>query len=229
MADGETNVTILQHFINGERVAGKSNRFGDICNPTTGHVQAQVPFATAGPNIILGRFLWAIVLVFALSSSALAQNVHNLPLFMPADAYQQGFVRIINDSANAGTVRVHAIDDEGERFGPVELPLDAWQSTHFSSEDLENGNPDKEGLSRGVGDGSGYWRLELYTDLDIEVLAYIRTPQGFLTGVHDVVEGASMRWRVHFFNPASNLDKESLLRVINASGIETEVEIRGTG
>ena len=78
-----------------------------------------------------------------------------------------------------------------------------------------------------VGDGSGNWRLELDTDLDIEALAYIRTPQGFLTGVHDVVEGASMRWRVHFFNPASNLGKKSLLRVINASGIETEVEIEG--
>ena len=48
MAGGETNVTILAHFINGERVAGESNRFGDIYNPATGHVQAQVPFATAG-------------------------------------------------------------------------------------------------------------------------------------------------------------------------------------
>ena len=36
------------HFINGERVAGESNRFGDIYNPATGRVQAQVPFATAG-------------------------------------------------------------------------------------------------------------------------------------------------------------------------------------
>ena len=48
MAGGDTNVTILQHFINGERVAGESNRFGDIYNPATGRVQAQVPFATAG-------------------------------------------------------------------------------------------------------------------------------------------------------------------------------------
>ncbi|MDE0459563.1 MAG: aldehyde dehydrogenase family protein, partial [Chromatiales bacterium] len=48
MAAVDTNVTILQHFINGERVAGESNRFGDIYNPATGRVQAQVPFATAG-------------------------------------------------------------------------------------------------------------------------------------------------------------------------------------
>ena len=48
MAAVDTNVTILQHFINGERVAGESNRFGDVYNPATGQVQARVPFATAG-------------------------------------------------------------------------------------------------------------------------------------------------------------------------------------
>ena len=176
-------------------------------------------------NVTLGMVL-SLALLLMGSPAAFAQNVHTLPLFMPADAVQQGFVRIINDSENAGTVRIHAIDDGGERFGPVELSLDALQSSHFNSGDLENGNPDK-GLSGRVGDGSGNWRLELDTDLDIQALAYIRTPQGFLTAVHDVVEGASMRWRVHFFNPASNIGKKSVLRVINASGIETEVEIEG--
>ena len=176
-------------------------------------------------NVTLGSVLCLALLLMG-APAAFAQNVHTLPLFMPADAVQQGFVRIINDSENAGTVRIHAIDDEGERFGPVELSLDGLQSSHFNSGDLENGNTEK-GLSGGVGDGSGNWRLELDTDLDIEALAYFRTPQGFVAGVHDVVEGASMRWRVHFFNPASNLGKKSLLRVINVSGIETEVEIEG--
>ena len=45
--------------------------------------------------------------------------------------------------------------------------------------------------------------------------------------MHDVVEGVSMRWRVHFFNPASVLGKQSRLRVINVSGIDTEVVIEG--
>ena len=48
MVSDDTNVSTLQHFINGERVAGESNRFGDIYNPATGQVQARVPFATAG-------------------------------------------------------------------------------------------------------------------------------------------------------------------------------------
>ena len=48
MSGNDTNVPTLEHFINGERVAGASNRFGDIYNPATGRVQARVPFATAG-------------------------------------------------------------------------------------------------------------------------------------------------------------------------------------
>ena len=98
-------------------------------------------------NVTLGMVL-SLALLLMGSPAAFAQNVHTLPLFMPADAVQQGFVRIINDSESAGTVRIHAIDDEGERFGPVELSLDALQSSHFNSGDLENGNPDK-GLSGG--------------------------------------------------------------------------------
>ena len=38
---------ILYHFVNGERIAGASNRFGDVYDPATGEVAAQVPLATA--------------------------------------------------------------------------------------------------------------------------------------------------------------------------------------
>ncbi|MEO0465102.1 MAG: CoA-acylating methylmalonate-semialdehyde dehydrogenase [Pseudomonadota bacterium] len=36
----------VHHFINGERVAGTSDRFGDIFNPNSGEVQAQVSLCT---------------------------------------------------------------------------------------------------------------------------------------------------------------------------------------
>ena len=38
--------TVLQHFINGQRVDGESNRFGDVFNPATGEVRAQAPYAS---------------------------------------------------------------------------------------------------------------------------------------------------------------------------------------
>ncbi len=37
----------LHHFIDGERVAGDSERFGDVFNPATGEVSSQVPLASA--------------------------------------------------------------------------------------------------------------------------------------------------------------------------------------
>ena len=37
---------VLHHFMHGERRAGESRRFGDVFNPATGEVQAQVPLAS---------------------------------------------------------------------------------------------------------------------------------------------------------------------------------------
>ena len=70
--------------------------------------------------------------------------------------------------------------------------------------------------------------MKLETDLDIEPLAYIRTPDdGFLTSIHDVAQGESMRWHVAIFNPGRNTNQKSQLRLINTSGIDTEVTITG--
>ena len=153
-----------------------------------------------------------------------------LPLVLSASYFEQrgqrGFVRIINRSDASGEVRIHAIDDAGERFGPVTLSLDAWQARHFNSADLEEGNPAK-GLSGGVGNnGSGHWRLVLDTALDIEALAYIRTSDGFVTSMHEVAaqEGeGTMRYRVPFFNPGSNDRQRSRLRLVNPGESDADI------
>ena len=155
---------------------------------------------------------------------------HAIPLVTSADnTSQQGFVRIINRSDRPGTVRIHAIDDEGGRFGPVSLSLNAKQTGHLNSQDLEDGNSAK-GLSAGVGNGSGNWRLELATDLVIESLAYIRTPDGFLTSIHAVAAQAddgSMRFHVPTFNPGRNPRQQSRLRLINLGDTAAAIEISG--
>ena len=179
---------------------------------------------THNRSISILSLLASFAVVLAQAPAALAQNKHTLPLVMAASDAQYGYIRVINNSAQAGTVRIHAIDDSGQRRGPVTLSLAASATVNFSSYDLEGGGA---GLSGGVGDSTGHWRLELETDLDIEPVAYVRTSDGFLASVHDVIEGASMRWHVVYFNPGSNIDKVSLLRVVNTSGIETEVVIEG--
>ena len=81
------------------------------------------------------------------------------------------------------------------------------------------------------------WRLELKTTLDINPRAYIRTPDGFVTSMHQVagshpgdsiiVDPQRVSY-VPFFNPGSNTAIRSLLRVINPNAHEVHVEIEAT-
>ena len=148
-----------------------------------------------------------------------------VPLFTAATAGRQSFVRIINRSTEAGTVTVHATDDSGVVRGYFTIPLDANQARHFNSDDLENGSATK-GIT-GVGDGTGHWRLTVSSDLDLQVLTYMRTSDGFLTALHDIVGNAGRRHQVPILNPGSNTKRESVLRVINTMDAMTSVTIRG--
>ena len=136
------------------------------------------------------RFAAAAICLFtailAAAPTAMAQTTRTLPLVLPVtDGGRESFVRIINNSPRAGSVRIHAIDDTGRRFGPTTIDLAANGATHFRSRDLEQGSATR-GMS-GVGNGSGNWRLELDSSLNFGALAYIRTSDGFLTGMYDKV------------------------------------------
>ena len=153
---------------------------------------------------------------------------HSVNLFPAAGdvSGRQGFVRVINHSGRAGDVRIAAADDTEHAYDPVTLSIGANSTVHFNSDDLELGNSGK-GLPDGTGAGQGDWRLELTSDLDIEVLSYIRTTDGFLTSMHDVAPVADDSHRVVIFNPGSNMNQVSSLRLINPEANEARVAIRG--
>ena len=156
-----------------------------------------------------------------------AGDPHRVPLFPPAaDPFRQGFVRVANRSDEAGEVSVRASDDSGRDYEAVTLAVGANRTVHFNSDDLERGNPAK-GLSAGVGAGEGDWRLALRSDLDIEVLAYIRTADGFLTSMHDLAPASGGEHLVATFNPGSNDRQASLLRLVNDGGAAASVTISG--
>ena len=121
---------------------------------------------------------------------------------------------------------IEPTDDTGRRFDPVTLSIDARATVHFNSGDLEAGNTDK-GLSGRTGSGQGDWRLQLSSERDIEVLSYIRTVDGFVTGMHDVAPARGNVRHVAIFNPGSNEDQVSCLRLINPAAEAAEVTIRG--
>ena len=122
-----------------------------------------------------------------------------VPFFASADRTATGFMRIVNRSDRAGTVRIMATDDMGDRYGPVMLGIGAGEATHLNAADLENGNAGK-GLSGEMGDGMGDWWLTLTTTLDIVPLAYVRTPDGFvapMTGLVEVGRAGPVSCSVH--------------------------------
>ena len=153
---------------------------------------------------------------------------HSVPLFPSAsDANgRQGFLRVVNHADESGAVTIAAFDDTEREYETLTLALGANEAKHINSDDLELGNPGK-GLTGSTGAGEGDWRLELASDLDIEVLAYIRTADGFLTAIHDPVPRSAQRHRVAVFNPGSNADQVSVLRLVNADDEPAKVTVTG--
>ena len=175
-----------------------------------------------------------------------------VPMF-PAAAHptQQGFVRVANLSGTAGTAQIHGYDDAGTSYGPLALQLPAGHTVHFNSDDWESGNAEK-GLEGAAGAGDGAWRLEFESDMDLVVSAYVRTSGGFLTSMHDLVQrntcaveaaagehiaarsGRRFAFRpcqderrVPFFNPASNTQQVSSLRLVNRGRSDAAITIFG--
>ena len=161
------------------------------------------------------------------------QEAHIVPFFPAAPATTetagarppQGFLRLINHSAEGGQLRIVGFDDGGRRFGPVTLDLRASAVAHINSGDFQRGNPLK-GLSGGAGRPGGDWWLELASVLDVEVNAYVRGADGFLTSMHDIAPERGGLHRIAFFNPGGNARQQSRLRLVNPGDAPVDVTIR---
>lgn len=165
-------------------------------------------------------------LFITFNSLALTQSINFLP---PAsNQVQEGFVRLQNSNSVAVAVSILGIDDLGNTgASSITLEIPAGASVHFNSSDVENGNTSK-GLTGAFGNGSGNWRLLVSTNLEIKVSAYIRTTEGFLTQVDAITN--ELYGTIHtapIFNPASNTDQVSKLRVVNSSNASNNFTISG--
>ena len=138
---------------------------------------------------------------------------------------REGLVRIVNASPQAGEVRIVAIDDTGWHSAPVTLDIGASGSAQFTSRDLEWGNA-ALGLG-GTGPGTGDWRLEIASDLDIQVLPYARTADGMPHAMGDVAPVVDGAHRVALFNPADSPDAASRLRLTNRGAQALRADITG--
>ena len=144
-----------------------------------------------------------------------------------SDPARQGFVRVINHSDAAGEATLTATDDAGVAYESLALALGPRQARHFNSDDLELGNAAK-GLTGATGPGAGGWRLAVESDrIDVEALAYARAADGFVTAMNAVAPREDGALRVFTFNPGSNVDQTSLLRLVNPSDEDAEATVTG--
>ncbi|MDE0661005.1 MAG: hypothetical protein OXI79_15305 [Gammaproteobacteria bacterium] len=160
--------------------------------------------------------------------------------FVPAAGWpngHQGFVRLVNPRDQSAAVPFTAYDDAGNAYD-LRIRLGPRETLHFNSADLQDGNSDKGELT-GTGSApvTGHWWLCFPPRSDaVETTAYIRTGDGFLTDMTPSVayagrwacsEELCAEWRVPIFNPASNLNQASRLRLINNSAEDVAVVITG--
>lgn len=251
MGDAEATISIAAYDDNGAPAPG--GEVGLMLAPGAARTvsAAQLEAGAAGLNGAMGAGIGKWRLYLTSDQNILAMSLLDAPpdpenpggyltnlsataptdgiLLFPRDgnpARLQGFARIINRASRDGIVTIHAIGDNGDRRGPVRMPLAAGEAKHFNSRDIAIGNAAK-GITGGVGESEVDWRLEISADVAIEPLAYIRTPDGFVTSMHDHAPLANERHEVVTFNPASNVNQVSRLRVINPGAGDAAVTING--
>jgi hypothetical protein len=161
--------------------------------------------------------------------NANASGDSTVSFFNPAsNTAQQSFVRLVNPSVESASVTISGVDDAGQIApnGDVFLTLGAGESAELSASDLEQGNVDLQ-LMGSLGAGSGRWHLNVSSEPQINVMSYVLTSTGFLTNMSEVVGAASTSNTVWIFNPGSNTNQVSKLRVINSGLSSAAVTISG--
>jgi hypothetical protein len=151
----------------------------------------------------------------------------NLRIANPAsNTQQQSFIRFINDIDASTSVEMYGTDDLGQYSRAIDFVLLAHASKQFTAQDLEAGSAAK-GLNGNFCDGQGKWQLAIFSDNPISVMGLVRTSDGFLTSLNDVVPSAGNDSLVYFSNPASNTSQQTFLRIVNLADNEGTVTISG--
>ena len=177
--------------------------------------------------------LTAVLAGLVLCCGVVLAERYAVPLLAPpgASGGPQGVLRIVNGSAESGTVTIYAIDDAGMRSGPAAFTLNASAAAEFTAAELQSGNAAR-GLAGGIGAAAGDARLVIETDLDIVPLAFVRAADGTLSAMNETVRaGAAQAGRylydVPVFNPAADAVQASRLRLINPGDTAAAVTIAG--
>jgi hypothetical protein len=169
---------------------------------------------------------------YLLNLSAIAPgtgNTRELNYVEPADeTLRTSLLRVINTSNNVATYTVSATDDDGQPApsGDATFTLDPLAAREIPVSDLESGNV-SDGISGMLGDGSGRWRMTISSTDTLEVMSLIETPDGFLTNLSRAAPASGTDHEILVFNPGSNTDRRSTVRIANDGDSQAAITISG--
>ena len=181
--------------------------------------ESVVPPPTVDPPMLCGPFE---------TDSSTASTGRTIPYLPSAnDAHgRQGILRVINSADEEGPVAISVIDEQGNSFGPLTLSMCAKQSIELNATDIENGNTEK-GLEGAAGAGQGDWRLELSSTLDFHASSRLETSDSYVTSLRATAPWLEGGHWIATFNPGSNQNQESRLRLINLGESTARATISG--
>ena len=136
---------------------------------------------------------------------------------------REGFLRVVNHSSQAWTVRIEAVDDAGSAAGPVDLEIGALQAIHLNSADLEGGHDVVEvELTAASLRGIDVAAVRLWNQAGPEVEALSR----FVRGGGGLVVGAT-GWGWAHSHPTRSLVEDFVgNRLLAQAGIQWSKETR---
>ena len=214
-----------QDMENGNTDKGLTNRLCDGQGKWRLRVRSDVEIR------IMGLIRASSGLLTTLNAVVPKSDAGNIVYFAnPAsNTKKQTVLRVVNTTGDTDTVTITGIDDNGTTStGVVTFTLAGHESKQITAQDLEQGNSNM-GLDGNLDNGVGKWRLLLTSALNLQVMSLIRTTDGMLTNLSDVVEqDPADDHIVYFANPASETIRSSLLRIINTSDQIAQVSIAGT-
>ena len=148
------------------------------------------------------------------------------------DGLGDGFVRVVNHSHEAGTVALRRFDDAGNLLGTSIIALEAGEVVSFKASDWAACDLAKDVPGRLGDDEARSGWFSLATELDIEVVSYLRNWDTVATSLHEVVRTTQDSddrtiHHVPFFNPGSERSQASHLRLINPGDQDVAVAITG--
>ena len=109
---------------------------------------------------------------------------------------------------------------------PLTLHLGGNAATTLTASDLEFGNPAK-GLAQGFGTASANRRVTVRSQLELDVLAYVRSPSGAVSAAHDTAPRAAPNRHLVAMFPAGAGDAEGRLLLTNRSDAQATIHIKG--